>query len=533
MNERAGRTLLLVEDEALIALGEADLLRRNGFTVETALNGEEAIARVHELPQIDLVLMDIDLGYGPDGTEAARRILKIREIPIVFLTGHAEREMVERVRNITRYGYVLKTSGEFVLLESIAMAFELFDTTEKLRESERRYRWIADNSTDGVALIQGDRIVYASEGYRRLIGVAPSDIEKLDLEACFAGMHPDDEPHVRSMIDLATRSRSPQVRYRYRVGRPNGGQVWLEDSVAIFYDEAGERAYSFVNSRDVTEEEIAREELARREREYRALFDGAINPIVLYDREGTIVQINEAGARGLGSTPEDVTGRRLADFLPQTHDLTIDRIAACLEHEEILEFVDRVQIPDGRWRSFQSTFQPVHSHGERAVVQVISYDITEEERAKAALEASRNMFSLAFNRAPTLMSISTIEDGTYLEVNERFVNVTGYTREETIGTRSVDLGFIAPADRERLKRGLLDDGHVWGMELQLARKDGTQLDVLYYGELIEVGGETRLLSMAIDITDELRTRRAMETVLREKDEPIRALEEPPPEPAPG
>lgn len=533
MNEHAGRTLLLVEDEALIALNEEDLLRRNGFAVVTAFTGEEAIAKVREVPEIDLVLMDIDLGRAMDGTEAARRILEIREIPVVFLTGHAEREMVERVRNITRYGYVLKTSGEFVLLESIAMAFELFHTSEKLRESERRYRWIANNSTDGVALIQGDRIVYASEGYRRLIGVGPSELERLDVEACFAGMHPDDATHVRSMVELATRARSPQVRYRYRVRRPAGTEVWLEDSVAIFYDEAGERAYSFVNSRDVTEEENARAELARREREYRALFDGAINPIVLYDRDAAIVKINDVAASGLGGTAEEVIGRKLGEFIPETHELTVERIAACLDRDEVLEFDDRIQVPDGRWRSYRSTFQPVHSHGDPPTVQVISYDITEQERAQAALEASRDMFSAAFDRAPTLMSISTIDDGTYLEVNERFVVATGYTREETVGTRSVDLGFIAPADRERLKRGLLEDGHVWGMELRLTRKDGSPLEVLYYGEPIEVDGEKRLLSMAIDVTDEARTRREMEAALREKDDALRALERERPDRAPG
>ena len=66
--------------------------------------------------------MDIDLGDGIDGTEAARLILSQRELPIVFLTGHAEREMVHRVNGITRYGCVLQGSGEFVLIKTVNAA---------------------------------------------------------------------------------------------------------------------------------------------------------------------------------------------------------------------------------------------------------------------------------------------------------------------------------------------------------------------------------------------------------------------------
>ncbi len=57
-----------------------------------------------------------DFRSGIDGTEAASRIIGIRELPIVFLTSHTEREYVERVKRITGYGYVIKSSGEFVLL---------------------------------------------------------------------------------------------------------------------------------------------------------------------------------------------------------------------------------------------------------------------------------------------------------------------------------------------------------------------------------------------------------------------------------
>jgi CheY-like chemotaxis protein len=140
------KTILLVEDEALIAMREADVLKKHGYRVLTVHNGDKAVAAA-EREKIDLILMDIDLGLGKmDGTAAAERILRGREVPIVFCTSHAEKEMVEKVKNITSYGYVLKNSGEFVLLESVGMAFELFDAQKELRNSEAFLDSIIDQS---------------------------------------------------------------------------------------------------------------------------------------------------------------------------------------------------------------------------------------------------------------------------------------------------------------------------------------------------------------------------------------------------
>jgi CheY-like chemotaxis protein len=127
----AEKTLLLVEDEAIIAMVEAQMLESFGYRVVTALSGEEAVEQVMENGAISLVLMDIDLGSGMDGAEAAQRILDVRNLPIIFLTSHSERAMVEKVQGITRFGYVIKSTGDFVLRSTIEMAYELF---EKQRE---------------------------------------------------------------------------------------------------------------------------------------------------------------------------------------------------------------------------------------------------------------------------------------------------------------------------------------------------------------------------------------------------------------
>ena len=126
------KTILVVENEALIALDESEMLEANGFRVIVAESGEEAVAAVRSDPSIDLVLMDVDLGEEMDGTDAARVILAERDIPVVFLSSHTEKELVEKTDAITSYGYVVKDSGDVVLLASIRMAFRLHDAHTKL-----------------------------------------------------------------------------------------------------------------------------------------------------------------------------------------------------------------------------------------------------------------------------------------------------------------------------------------------------------------------------------------------------------------
>jgi len=152
------RTILLVEDEALLAMSEKLILERYGYKVMVASSGEKAIEAAVSFQAIDLILMDINLGSGIDGTQAAVEILRRRDLPLAFLSSHSEREVVEKTDGITSYGYILKNSGETVLIASVKMAFRLFEAKlnekakeEALRESEQTFKALFEKGPIGVA----------------------------------------------------------------------------------------------------------------------------------------------------------------------------------------------------------------------------------------------------------------------------------------------------------------------------------------------------------------------------------------------
>ena len=159
MADPTQKTLLLVEDEVLIAQAERLALEGYGYRVLIAGTGEKAIEMVRVTPGIDLVLMDIDLGPGIDGTEAAARILKDHDLPVVFLSSHTEPVVVEKVERITSYGYVVKDSSYVVLNASIRMAFRLFEANRAVRLSHETYKGMINSVTEAI-YVQDERGVF-------------------------------------------------------------------------------------------------------------------------------------------------------------------------------------------------------------------------------------------------------------------------------------------------------------------------------------------------------------------------------------
>jgi PAS domain S-box-containing protein len=122
----------------------------------------------------------------------------------------------------------------------------------------------------------------------------------------------------------------------------------------------------------------------------------------------------------------------------------------------------------------------------RKRVKEIEKEVAELKQDKELLKKSEEKFTKAFKFSPTLMTISSIEDGKYIEVSESFVHVTGYTEEESIGTTSVDLGLISQKDRNELKKAIIENGSIEGVELTLRKKNGDTFHCLYFGETVSI-----------------------------------------------
>ena len=161
----------------------------------------------------------------------------------------------------------------------------------------------------------------------------------------------------------------------------------------------------------------------------------------------------------------------------------------------------RMKHKQGHWVDILSRAKAFFDDTGKAVRMIGTHvDISERKKAELALKSSEEKFALAFRGAPLLMTISAVDDGRYIDVNDTFIKTTGFTRKEAIGASSVELGFISETERKKLTAELSARGHVHELELALSRADGSELTCLYSGEMININGAPRLLSIAVDVT---------------------------------
>jgi CheY-like chemotaxis protein len=114
------KSILIVEDEGLIALHLMEILTNAGYRVrEPVPSGEDALGQVERVPRPDLILMDITLDGQLDGIETALRIRKRYDIPVIFLTAHSNDIIIARAKEASPGGYIIKPVIEKDLLAQV------------------------------------------------------------------------------------------------------------------------------------------------------------------------------------------------------------------------------------------------------------------------------------------------------------------------------------------------------------------------------------------------------------------------------
>lgn len=240
------KSILLVEDEVIIGLTTAKALEGE-YDVTTVLRGEEAVEVIRSGKKIDLILMDINLGEGMDGTEAAEIILKDRHIPVVFLSSHTERAVIDKTEKITSYGYVLKDAGHTVLFASIKMAFKLYEARKAISENMNKYQVLNERfqlavSSANIGIwdldVLRDKLIW-DERMCQIHGIQMKDFAG-DFEAWGKYVCPEDVDRFYAEVQLALRGEK-EFATEFRIVRPDGSIRRIKAFARVIRDEHDRR----------------------------------------------------------------------------------------------------------------------------------------------------------------------------------------------------------------------------------------------------------------------------------------------------
>ena len=305
------KIILLVEDEALIAIAQKKALEGHGYRVVTAHSGEKALEKVRTTPDIDLILMDINLGKDKmDGTECAEIILKEKDIPVLFLSSYTQPEIVEKTEKITSYGYVVKDSGETVLNTSIKMAFKLYEANRELKETkEAADRYLNVAAALILSLDSRGSITLLNDSGYRLMGYDRGElIGKNWFDTCLPVRLREEG---RGIFEKLVQGRGEDVLvYENPVLTKSGEELVILWHNTILRDENGEIVTILSSGEDITSRKRAEAEIALEREKLKALFDTAPFGMTLIDEEGRFTYINQKFTDLFGYDISDVPDGR-------------------------------------------------------------------------------------------------------------------------------------------------------------------------------------------------------------------------------
>jgi PAS domain S-box-containing protein len=239
-------TILLVEDDGILAMHTEDMLSRIGYTVAgTLASGEEALAFTAD-HQVDLILMDIELAGPINGITAAEKLHTTLNVPIIFLTGFSQDPLLEQAKIAAPYGYLIKPVPERELAATIEMALHRHSLDIQLQEnrlalarSEAKYRNLFENSPLGIfrTTLDGKALAVNNE-MAKIVGCASAEEAISNFSSLADQLYVDPDRRRQFIEQLKTNGAVQHFEYEAR--RQHGDNLWISMNARLVAPDEGD-----------------------------------------------------------------------------------------------------------------------------------------------------------------------------------------------------------------------------------------------------------------------------------------------------
>ena len=327
-------------------------------------------------------------------------------------------------------------------------------------------------------------------------------------------------------MNLARNEDRQHFSFRHRLANGEVRDVDVYSGPIQF----GDQTYLYSVVHDVSSRKKAENALMESESRYRELMQNLDVGVIVHAPDTSIITNNPKASELLGIREDKMKGVQACDyrwnFIDENHDpISLDEYPVMWVIKHKKSFKARViGIVSSEKRAviwvLCSGFPVFHPDGFISEVVISFSDITIRRNALDALKESEEKFSTAFRTSPYVITISRLDNGKFIEINDTFSSILGISREEAIGSTAVDLNMWADhGDRDRIVTHLQEQKEVSGMEVLFRTKTREILTGLLSAQVIHIRNTPYILTSIEDIT----SRKRMEVALRESEAMYRSI----------
>ncbi|MBI3653110.1 MAG: PAS domain S-box protein [Acidobacteria bacterium] len=388
----------------------------------------------------------------------------------------------------------------------IALAIERKHAEEALRTSQQWFSKVFNLTPNpiGINRLSDGQYVDVNQSFLDITKYAYNEVIGKTPDELNAWASPEQKAVFLQSIKERKKIHNMEADYQTKFGDLRYALVSAE------LIEINGEEYLLSTLNDITKRKAAEIALRASEERVSKAFNLSPIPMSLTTLQGVYIDVNDSFVRTSGYSRKELLGH-------STDELNLFTSPEELLHlREVMRQSTSYTDIEIHWRAKSGDRRLAQISGERITIGgegcwlVTCYDITERKRTEEALKASEERFSKAFNLSPLPMHIISLDDTSYIYVNDSLLKATGYTREEMVGKTGDQLNmWVSKEERSQIFKVFTETGKLDNLEVRFRRKDGEIRTCLGSSEIIMLDGKACALSILNDITERKHAEEAL------------------------
>jgi PAS domain S-box-containing protein len=455
----------------------------------SGLSREEAIGRSSS---------ELNIWANPE--EHIRFVERIKEQGHIYNEEFRFRGKTGDIQTVLFSAEQINIGGEPCLISVSNDISERKHAEKSLKESEEKFSKAFTASANAICItsLEDNKFIEVNESYSRFTGYTREEVIGRTATELNLWVYQEELEEFQRKVEEEGNLHNLEIH-----SRKKSGEIRVGLASAEVINISGKPCRIVVIT-DITERKQVEEALKESEEKFSKVFSASANAIsIASGKENRFVDINESFSRFTGYTREEVIGHNANELGLWANEEEMKRSLDTLQKEgRVYNQEFRSRMKSGEIKVGLSSVETINIKGEPCRIVVIT-DITERKKAERALLESEEKFSKAFLASPDAIAISTVKDGRFIDINESFVRMMGYTRAESIGHTSFELNLWPDEEnRNKLIDVLRNQGSIHNELFNFRKKSGEIGLGLFSAEPIVIGNEPCMISVNVNVTQQ-------------------------------